>query len=153
MKGETEPCVLKLRDLPGVGAKMERHLNEQGIQSMSQLLAFSREQMNQTWGGIGGEKLWHWLRGEDFNDPELDHQKSISQSHVLPPELRTPEGCYAVAHKLLHKAAMRLRGAHLWTAHLSLSIKFAVSRADAQKLHNSSIPQSLWSHGITVIEC
>jgi DNA polymerase IV len=144
---------LKLRDLPGVGARMERHLNEHGIRSMLQLLALSRGQMNQTWGGIGGEKLWHWLRGEDFNDTELDHQKSISQSHVLPPELRTPEGCYAVAHKLLHKAAMRLRSARLWTTHVSLSIKFAVSKADARKHHNSGIPQSAWSHGTTVIEC
>jgi len=144
---------LRLRDLPGVGARMEQHLNEHGIRTMPQLLALSREQMNENWGGIGGDKLWHWLRGEDFNYPELEHQKSISQSHVLPPELRTPEGCYAVAHKLLHKAAMRLRTAQLWTAHVSLSIRFAVPRTDARKRHNSGIPQAGWSHGISVIEC
>jgi DNA polymerase IV len=144
---------LTLRDLPGVGARMEKRLHESGIHTMPQLLALGREQMNDVWGGIGGEKLWHWLRGEDFNDPELEHQKSISQSHVLPPELRTPEGCYAVAHKLLHKAAMRLRTARLWTTHVSLTIKFAVSKADARKLHNSGIPQTGWSHGFTVIEC
>ena len=102
---------LVLRDLPGVGARMESACTRHGIRTMPQLLALNREQMNDVWGGIGGEKLWHWLRGEDFNDPELEHQKSISQSHVLPPELRTREGCYAVAHKLLHKAAMRLRTA------------------------------------------
>ncbi|MFY9940206.1 MAG: DNA polymerase [Silvibacterium sp.] len=144
---------LVLRDLPGVGARMERRLNECGIRTMPQLLALTREQMNETWGGIGGEKLWHWLRGEDFNDPELDHQKSISQSHVLPPELRTQEGCYAVAHKLLHKAAMRLRTARLWTTNVTLSIKFAVPKADARMMHISGIPQDGWSHGTTVIEC
>jgi DNA polymerase-4 len=144
---------LALRDLPGIGARMERHLNDRGIRTMPQLLALSREQMNDAWGGIGGEKLWHWLRGEDFNDPELEHQKSISQSHVLPPELRTHEGCYAVAHKLLHKAAMRLRTARLWTTNVSLSIKYAVPKADARRLHNSGIPQAGWSHGTTVIEC
>ncbi|MGA7312333.1 MAG: DNA polymerase [Silvibacterium sp.] len=144
---------LVLRDLPGIGARMERHLNERGIRTMPQLLALSREQMNDAWGGIGGEKLWHWLRGEDFNDPELEHQKSISQSHVLPPEMRTHEGCNAVAHKLLHKAAMRLRTARLWTTNVSLSIKYAVPKADARRLHNSGIPQAGWSHGTTVIEC
>ena len=144
---------LALRDLPGVGARMERRLHECGIRTMPQLLALTREQMNDAWGGIGGEKLWYWLRGEDFNDPELEHQKSISQSHVLPPELRTPEGCYAVAHKLLHKAAMRLRAARLWTTHLSVSIKYAVPRVLARKLHNSGIPQTAWSHGTTVVEC
>lgn len=144
---------LKLRDLPGVGARMEQHLNERGIRTMPQLLALSREQMNETWGGIGGDKLWHWLRGEDFNDPELEHQTSISQSHVLPPELRSSEGCYAVAHKLLHKAAMRLRTARLWTTHVSLSIKFVVPKEEASKRHNSGIPQAAWSHGVAVIEC
>ena len=144
---------LVLRDLPGIGARMERHLNDRGIRTMSQLLALTREQMNDAWSGIGGEKLWHWLRGEDFNDPELEHQKSISQSHVLPPELRTNEGCYAVAHKLLHKAAMRLRTARLWTTNVSLSIKYAVPKADARRVHNSGIPQTGWSHGTTVIEC
>ena len=144
---------LKLRDLPGVGARMEHHLNESGIRTMPQLLALSREQMNERWGGIGGDKLWHWLRGEDFNNAELEHQKSISQSHVLPPELRTPEGCYAVAHKLLHKAAMRLRTAQLWATHISLSIKFAVPKGESRKRHNSGIPQAGWSHGTSVIEC
>ena len=141
------------RDLPGVGARMEKRLHDCGIRTMPQLLALGREQMNDVWGGINGEKLWHWLRGEDFNDPALEHQKSISQSHVLPPDLRTHEGCYAVAHKLLHKAAMRLRTARLWTTSVTLSIKFAVSKADAKRLHNSGIPQAGWSHGTTVIEC
>ena len=150
---ETALRSLEVRALPGVGAHMERRLHDCGIRTMSQLLALTRDQMSEVWGGIGGDKLWYWLRGEDFSDPELEHQKSISQSHVLPPELRTPEGCYAVAHKLLHKAAMRLRRARLWTTHISLSIKFTVSKADARKLHNSGIPQLGWSHGMTVIEC
>jgi DNA polymerase-4 len=144
---------LTLRDLPGVGARMEKRLHECGIRSMPQLLALGREQMNEVWGGVNGEKLWHWLRGEDFNDPALEHQKSISQSHVLPPDLRTHEGCYAVAHKLLHKAAMRLRGARLWTTNLTLTIKFAVSKSDAKRTHYSGVPQAGWSHGTTVIEC
>src|SRR5271165_4835299 len=141
------------RDLPGVGARMEKRLHECGIRTMEQLLKLGREEMNSVWGGIGGEKLWHWLRGEDFNDPALEHQKSISQSHVLGPELRTAEGAYAVLHKLLHKAAMRLRSARLWTTNVSLSIKYAVPKSDARKLHNSGIAQAGWSHGMTVIEC
>jgi DNA polymerase-4 len=144
---------LTLRDLPGVGARMEKRLHDCGIRTMPQLLALGREQISDVWGGVNGEKLWHWLRGEDFNDPALEHQKSISQSHVLSPELRTHEGCYAVAHKLLHKAAMRLRSARLWTTNVTLTIKYAVAKADARKLHNSGIPQAAWSHGTTVIEC
>jgi len=144
---------LTLRDLPGVGARMEERLQKQGIRTMPQLLALDREQLNRVWGSINGEKLWYWLRGEDFQDAELEHQKSISQSHVLPPELRTEDGCYAVAHKLLHKAAMRLRTARLWTTQVSLTIKYAAPKEQAQKQHSSGIHQTSWSEGLSVIEC
>ncbi len=144
---------LTLRDLPGVGARMEKRLASAGIETMAQLLALDRERMHAVWGGMGGEKLWHWLRGEDFHDPALEHQKSISQSHVLPPPLRTDEGAYAVLHKLLHKAAMRLRAARLWTNHVTVSVKYAVPKAAAERRHNSGIPQSSWSQGSSVIEC
>lgn len=144
---------LALRDLPGIGAQMERRLQTAGIRTMPQLLALGREGMRDVWNGAGGEKLWHWLQGEDFNDAQLEHQKSISQSHVLPPTLRNQDGGYAVLHKLLHKAAMRLRAAKLWTTHLTLSIKFAVPKSMMQRRHGSGIPQTTWSQGTSVIEC
>jgi DNA polymerase-4 len=132
-------AALTPRDLPGVGARMEKRLHQGGIHTMEQLLALDREQLHTVWGGIGGEKLWHWLRGEDFGDPELEHQKSIGHSHVLSPELRTPEGAYAVANKLLHKAAMRLRKAGLWASHMTLTIRFSVPSAAAASKHSSGI--------------
>ena len=102
---------LTLRDLPGIGARTEKRLNEKGIHTMDDLLALDCEQAGEIWGSVWGERLWHWLRGEDFEMAELEHQKSISHSHVLAPEMRTAEKAWAVAHKLLHKAAMRLRAA------------------------------------------
>ncbi|RRA48534.1 DNA polymerase [Acidipila sp. EB88] len=144
---------LELRDLPGVGAQMERRLHTAGIHTMTQLLALGREGMRSVWNGAAGEKLWFWLQGEDFNDPKLEHQKSISQSHVLSPSLRNVEGAYAVLHKLLHKAAMRLRAARLWSTHMTLAIKYAVPRAEQQRTHSSGIPQATWSQGTSVIEC
>ena len=144
---------LKPRDLPGIGPRMEKRLHAAGIRTMQDLLALSSEQMNGTWGGNPGEKLWYWLRGEDFNDAELEHQKSVSHSHVLPPELRNPEGSYAVAHKLLHKAAMHLRTARLWATHITVSIRYAVPKAEAVSQHYSGIPQSAWSQGLSIIEC
>lgn len=141
------------RDLPGIGARMEARLHAAGIRTMAQLYALSREQLNELWNGISGEKLWHWLRGEDFDDPELEHAKSIGNSHVLPPELRTPEGAYAVASKLLHKTAMRLRSNRLWAANLRLTLKFAVAREAAARQHSSGIPQSAWSQSTPLIEC
>jgi DNA polymerase-4 len=148
-----EAALLQLtpRDLPGIGARMEKRLQECGIHTMAQLYALDREAMNSVWGSISGEKLWHWLRGEDFEDAELEHQKSIGNSHVLPPEMRTPDGAYAVVSKLLHKTAMRLRTAKLWATNMRLTIKFAVP--NASKKHYSGIPQSAWSQSTSLIEC
>lgn len=150
-----EPALLRLtpRDLPGIGPRMEKRLHEAGIRTMAQLWALDREGMNRLWGGMGGEKLWHWLRGEDFEDAELEHAKSIGNSHVLSPELRTLDGAYAVASKLLHKTAMRLRTARLWTSNLRLSAKFAVAKQDVAKQHYSGIPQLAWSQSTSLVEC
>ena len=141
-------AALTPRDLPGVGERMEKRLQQGGIKTMSQLLALDRVQLYTAWGGIGGEKLWHGLRGEDFGDLELEHAKSIGHSHVLSPELRTPEGAYAVANKLLHKAAMRLRKGRLWAAHMTLTIRFAVGSAAAK-----SSEQQPWTQSCPLLEC
>jgi DNA polymerase-4 len=135
---------LKLRDLPGIGARMEKRLNEQGIQTMDQLLALDCDQAGNVWGSVLGERLGHWLRGEDFDMDEAEHLKSMSHQHVLAPEMRTPEKAWAVAHKLLHKAAMRLRANNLWAGSIGLVIGFAVPRSEKKpKSHPSDEDLSL----------
>ncbi|MGC1782771.1 MAG: DNA polymerase [Acidobacteriaceae bacterium] len=144
---------LTLRDLVGIGGRMEKRLHARGIRTMPELLALTAEQLGQAWGGVQGERLWHWLRGEDFHDADLEHPKSIGHQHVLPPEFRTPEGAYAIAHKLLHKAAMRLRAQKLWAAGLALSLKFAVPEEAARGRHGSGIPQQSWGEQLRLVEC
>ncbi|MGB7984833.1 MAG: DNA polymerase, partial [Terracidiphilus sp.] len=77
---------LELRDLPGIGAQMEKRLNDKGIRTMDDLLARNCEQAGELWGSVWGERLWHWLRGEDFDMSETEHLKSLSHQHVLAPE-------------------------------------------------------------------
>ncbi len=129
---------LKLRDLPGVGAQTEKRLNERGIRTMEELLALDCEQAGQLWGSVWGERLWHWLRGEDFDMTEAEHLKSMSHQHVLAPQMRTPDDAWAVAHKLLHKAAMRLRAQGLWAGSIGLAIGFAVPRGEKTKAASPS---------------
>ena len=119
---------LTLRDLPGIGPRTEIRLNDQGIKTMDDLLALDCEKAGELWGSVWGERLWHWLKGEDFDMSETEHLKSISHQHVLAPEMRTPEKAWAVAHKLLHKAAMRLRAGGLWASGIGLVLGFGVPR-------------------------
>ena len=115
---------LELRDLPGIGARTEKRLRAQGIASMAELMAQTREQMHGLWGSVWGERLWYWLRGEDFDLEDAGHAQSMGHQHVLGPELRTVDKAWAVALKLLHKAAMRMRREGLWAGRVSVSVGF-----------------------------
>jgi DNA polymerase IV len=144
---------LTLRDLPGIGARTEKRLNEKGIHSMDQLLALDCEQAGQLWGSVWGERLWHWLHGEDFDMSETEHLKSISHQHVLAPEMRTPEKAWAVAHKLLHKAAMRLRAGGLWASSIGLAVGFAVPRGQNKPVSTYGMPAKGWKSELKLSEC
>ena len=144
---------LALRDLPGVGARTEARLNAKGITTMQELLALDRPAMHTLWDSVWGDRLYHWLRGGDTGDDgapvDSGIQKSLGHSHVLAPEHRTPEGAWAVAHKLLHKAAMRLRMEHFHTAALHVTIRYALTREQAAamkktKKHFSGLTHSGW---------
>jgi DNA polymerase-4 len=149
---------LELRDLPGVGARTEARLNAKGITTMPQLLALDRNGMHALWDSVWGDRLYHWLRGGDTGDDGApiasEVQKSLGHSHVLGPEHRSPEGSWAVAHKLLHKAAMRLRMEKFFTTSLSVTIKYSLTREQAAraaseskkvKKHTSGITQTGWA--------
>lgn len=158
---------LELRDLPGIGAQTEKRLNKAGIRSMNDLLALNPQQAGEVWGSVWGERLWHWLRGEDFGMSETDHLQSISHQHVLAPEMRTEEKAWAVAHKLLHKAAMRLRAAELWAGSIGLAIGFSAPRGESGPANFSSdrrpppgtpvsrfgVPVRGWHDALKLSEC
>ncbi len=154
---------LELRDLPGVGAKTEAMLNRKGILTMPQLLALDRNGMHALWNSVWGDRLYHWLRGHDTGDDGApvpnELQKSLGHSHVLGPQHRTPEGAWAVAHKLLHKAGMRLRMEKFCTGSLALTVRYQLNREDLQrrgdkvKQHTSGIKHDGWAMEARFPEC
>ena len=144
---------LTLRDLSGIGARTEKRLNDKGIRTMEQLLALDCEKAGELWGSVWGERLWHWLRGEDFDMADTEHLKSLSHQHVLAPEMRTPEKAWAVAHKLLHKAAMRLRAGGLWASSIGLAIGFAGPHGERGPVSNYGVPKKGWKSEIKLSEC
>jgi DNA polymerase-4 len=130
---------LKPRDLPGIGHNMEQRLLKQGIQTVEQLCRLDMDQMTQLWGSVLGTRFWLKLRGTDFDEHE-NKNTSLSHQHVLPPNLRTRDQACAVGKKLLHKAAVRLRQAKLWTSGMAIFVLFSKNQDAADD------PNGYWLH-------
>jgi DNA polymerase IV len=113
---------LKPRDLTGIGRSMEARLNHYGLNTMQALYAANKNQLRTAWGSIEGERMYDKLRGiEPYYVKNA--RNSLGHSHVLPPEQRNIAAAKAVLHRLLQKAAMRMRSYELLTAHISVKIK------------------------------
>jgi len=94
--------------------------------------------MKKIWNGVIGDRFWHWLRGDDLAEISTS-RRTVGHSHVLPPGLRTREGAYSVAQKLIHKAASRLRKMRYWAGGLALTVRLGWEHA--------------WSDKIGMVEC
>lgn len=114
---------LQLRDVPGIGSRMEARLNCYGVFTMQVLCSLSKEQMRSIWGGIVGERYYHLLKGEDLEIAETK-TSSIGHQHVLAPDTRTRDGVIAYLKRLTAKAAFRLRDKGLFTRKISVHVKY-----------------------------
>ena len=129
---------LKLRALNGIGSQMEARLNRHKITTVEELYSLNREQLRAAWGSIEGERYYDKLRGiEPFYVKNA--RSSLGHSHVLPPEQRNIAGAKAVLHRLLQKAAMRMRSYDLLTSHISVKIKLRDPKTkETSRFYNES---------------
>ena len=114
---------LKLQDFSGISHAMEARLRSHGISTVEQMCAATREELHAAWEGITGEWMWRALRGENVRWVHGEN-RSLGHSHVLSPRRRNDAEARAVLHRLLQKAAMRLRKIRHFAPNLALSIKY-----------------------------
>jgi len=114
---------LALRDLCGIGPNMEARLHRAGITTVQQLCATSKLELRRAWGSAEGELMFERLRGAPVGLMESE-RSSIGHSHVLPPAKRNDADARSIIHRMLQKAAMRLRRLDLVAAHMQLSVRF-----------------------------
>ena len=126
---------LELRDLCGIGRNMEARLHAHAIDTVAMLCAASRERLHKIWGSVEGDFYHDSLHGLEPANHRATEQRTLGHSHILPPGLRTEKGARSVLHRLVQKAAMRLRRAGCVTARLSIFVKYIRDLAD-------------WSHEI-----
>jgi DNA polymerase-4 len=103
-------------------------------------------------GGVLGDRLWLWLRGEDFLEPPARPLQTLSRQHILPPDCRTPDKARAVALKLLHSTARKMRRNDLWAGGLCLQVGFYdhVAFACNVRIEPCHDPYTLQEHLIAV---
>ncbi len=99
---------LNLRDIAGIGAKMERRLARDGVCDIRQLCERRPRDAGHAWGGTNGDRLWYLLQGVDLPE-KATQSRTIGHSHVLSPTKRHAEPARLTARRLALKAASRLR--------------------------------------------
>ena len=115
---------LKLQDIYGIGARMEKRLHRAGILTVEQLWNATPFQLRRVWGGINGVLFHQMLHGADIQPPSSRYSKSIGHQHVLEPDLRTKKGAHDFAQHLLTKAAERLRRGDYYCRRLGLHLSW-----------------------------
>ena len=115
---------LKLSDIQGIGPRMLQRLSLCGIETMTQLYAAPRDLLHTAWGGLAGSDMYDQLRGQWYG-PRAKVARSLGHSHVLPPDLRHPEGARDVLHRLTQKAAMRLRKQGFYATAMQVFVRCA----------------------------
>ena len=130
---------------------------------MEGLLALDRKGMHSLWDSACGATgcitgcgaTDSWRRWSAPVPSEI--QKSLGHSHVLGPEFRSAEGAWSVAHKLLHKAAMRLRMEKFYTASMAVTIRYQLTTEQAARVkakkHFSGIKHSSWGMEARFADC
>ncbi len=111
-------------DIAGIGPHMQERLKAHGITTMAQLYAATLPEFRGIWKSVRGEQMWRLLHGEDLGYFEQKGGQTIGHGHVLPPDKRNAEDALAVLHRLLQKAAMRLRHGGLCAGGLNVSVDY-----------------------------
>ncbi|MEO5493458.1 MAG: type VI secretion protein ImpB [Sphingomonas sp.] len=119
---------LKLRDIAGIGANMERRLARDGVNDIRDLCERRPREAGTAWGGTNGDRLWYLLHGVDLPDKPTQ-TRSIGQSHVLSPNKRGLEPVRLTARRLALKAASRLRRKGYVSRLLVLHVRFEDDKA------------------------
>jgi len=113
---------LKLNDLPGIGARTQERILNNGISTVKQLCDFDAKRLKTIWGSIWGEKIWYLIRGADLPLEETKNS-TIGHSQVLAPDSREVGRARSILITLILKAGARLRDKNLYTNSLLMSIE------------------------------
>ena len=133
---------MEIQDLTGIGRNMMKRLYREGIYTVELLCHADKDLLRKVWGGIEGERMYERLRGIE---PPLSttHHTTIGHSHMLTPKERNMTGATAVMHRILQKAAMRLRNMKYRTRTMYVGIRFYDNKQWSDELTLSETSDTL----------
>src|SRR5712692_2923417 len=118
-------AALPVRKIPGIGEVTERALRALGIETVEQIAAVPREELESIFGQWG-TALYRKSRGGDSYEFVIDAEpKSISHNHTFGEDTADVDALSAMLSHLSQKACKRLREAGLATRTLTLTIRYA----------------------------
>jgi DNA polymerase IV len=103
---------LKLTDIPGIGRRQEKNLNNLGINTLLDLKNTSKNVLFSKFGGIGGHHIYNIGQLCGSFKPSVEKQselKSIGHMYTLPKEFREARFFEPVLYKLCEMVGKRLR--------------------------------------------
>jgi DNA polymerase-4 len=114
---------IQLGDFTGIGPNMEQRLRAAGIDNVAKLYAAPSARLRSIWGSVEGARFHDWLHG-GLQEREAPKHSTIGHSSVLPPAKRHASTARAILHRLLQKAAMRLRHEGFFAGGLRLNVGY-----------------------------
>ena len=120
---------LDVREIPGVGKVMEKHLHEIGIKKVGDLARLEESELDHRFGKWGlalagkarGEDVGGWFDSEVGADSEA---KSISHEHTYNEDTADASQLEATLMRLSEMVARRLREANLYTRTIQLKLRY-----------------------------
>lgn len=128
-----------LEDIPGVGSRMQRRLENAGITSTKQLVSLAPKHMRKLWGNVTGERLWYALNGYAIH-AQKPERGMFGHGRVLPPELRQRDNAKPIVRMLLIKAARRMRKAGFYASRLYFWCNYRKAGKDFSYSDSTSLP-------------
>lgn len=102
---------LPVKDLFGIGTRMERSLHCMGVRNIGHLAKLPREKLRRRWG-INGEVLWLNAHGIDYSIVQsrpAGEQKGVGHSMTLPRDYRDIKEIETVLLELAGETCRRVR--------------------------------------------
>lgn len=131
-----------LAEFTGIGPNMEKRLRAAGIDDVAKLYAASRDRLRAVWGSVEGARFHDWLHG-GVQERAAPQHRTIGHSQVLPPAQRHADAARPVLHRLLQKAAMRLRHEGFYAGGLTVHIGYRDGNEWSEDLHFTETQDTL----------